>query len=247
MNYDPTTEQFEGLPLRLAWIFLRDNGLENKVFEIRDSPDRLGSLHYNLKRAKVISLLDENKLLDQFITKYWNFGNTSDGQGLIRRYRGIFSKWINREASQGDTEDENSDETTAESNEETSFALEQHLRDYLVNNLSFIEPGLIVYKDKNDREGIEYPIDENGRRVDILAIDKNGVPVILELKVSRGHERAIGQALYYRNRVKHLFGTQKARIVIVAREITPELKMATADLDGVELFQYKLSFKLENI
>ncbi|MBF8264560.1 MAG: hypothetical protein HW384_424 [Dehalococcoidia bacterium] len=138
-------------------------------------------------------------------------------------------------------------ETEDEDPEETSFALEVHLRDYLSNNLHLIEPGLRLFKDEEGREGIEYTVDANGRRIDILAIDKADIPVVVELKVSRGHERALGQSLYYRSKAKQLLNSPKARIVIVAREITPELRIATEGLPDVELFQYKLLFKLEKV
>lgn len=110
-----------------------------------------------------------------------------------------------------------------------------------------IEPGLRLFKDKEGKEGIEYQVDASRRRIDILAIDKTGIPVIVELKVSRGHEKALGQALYYRGRAKQLLSSSKARIVVVAREIIPELMVAAEGLPEVELFQYKLSFKLEKL
>ena len=42
--------------------------------------------------------------------------------------------------------------------------------------------------------GVEYPIEDG--RIDILAIDKNERPVVIELKVSHGRNRTIGQLLY---------------------------------------------------
>lgn len=68
--------------------------------------------------------------------------------------------------------------------------------------------------------------------------------LIVELKVSRGYEKVISQCLYYKNRVRQVLDAAKVRIVIVAREITPQLKTAAQDLPDVELFEYKLSVKL---
>ena len=141
--------------------------------------------------------------------------------------------------------DRTEEEDEEERIEETSFAYEEDLRDYLSKNLSVIELGLKLFKDKNGIEGIEYPIDADNKRVDILVIDKNNVPVIIELKVSRGYEKVIGQCLYYKNRVKQFLNSTKVRIIIIAREITPQLEIATEDLPDVELFEYKLSVKLE--
>ncbi len=80
-----------------------------------------------------------------------------------------------------------------------------------------------------------------------LAKDRDGIPTVIELKVSRGHEKTIGQSLYYRARVKELFKVAKARIVVVAREISPELRTATTDLQDVSLFEYRLSMSLKKV
>ncbi|MBW2075926.1 MAG: DUF91 domain-containing protein, partial [Deltaproteobacteria bacterium] len=117
-------------------------------------------------------------------------------------------------------------------------------KNYLVSNLSIIEPGLNLYKDEKGVDGTEFPVDPNNKKIDILAVDKNGTPVVIELKVSRGYEKVIGQCLYYKNRIKKLLKTQKVRIIIIAREISQNLKTATEDLPDVQLFDYKLSVKL---
>lgn len=105
----------------------------------------------------------------------------------------------------------------------TAFAYEEHLRDYLARNLQILEPGLILWNG-TEMESVEFSVD--GRRIDILAKDKQGVPVVVELKVKRGHERTIGQCLYYRAKIKELVKTDRVRIFIVAVEISPELKLA---------------------
>ncbi|MCX6382507.1 MAG: endonuclease NucS [Armatimonadetes bacterium] len=75
-----------------------------------------------------------------------------------------------------------------------TFAHEHHLRDYLAQNLSLVEPGLKLYIN-NDIKGIEYPA---GRRfIDILALSSSNDFVVIELKVSRGDDQAIGQLLCY--------------------------------------------------
>lgn len=80
----------------------------------------------------------------------------------------------------------------------TTFALESHLRDYLAKNLTVLEKGLTLWTE-NPRS-IEYSIE--GRRIDILARDVEGTPVVIELKLSRGHEATLGQSLYYRAKLK---------------------------------------------
>ncbi|MBF8264561.1 MAG: hypothetical protein HW384_425 [Dehalococcoidia bacterium] len=92
MESTPEGEQFERLPLRLAWCFLTDRGLGNKADEIRNSKDTLGSYYTTLKRARVVTLLQENKILDQFVQQVWPFGNTQEGEKQIERLRRIYDK-----------------------------------------------------------------------------------------------------------------------------------------------------------
>ena len=231
--------EFEGLPLRIVYEFLEQKGFGNETNEIRQSKDSYKSYTSSLRRGKVVELLEKNNLLEEFIDKYWPFGKTEKGKRKIQRYKRIYNSFLDSDRSEEEEEEERI--------EETSFAYEEDLRGYLSNNLSVIEPGLKLFKDKNGTEGIEYPIDADNKRVDILAIDQNNVPVIIELKVSRGYEKVIGKCLYYKNRVKQVVNSTKVRIIIIAREITPQLKIATEDLPDVELFEYKLSVKLERV
>jgi hypothetical protein len=79
------------------------------------------------------------------------------------------------------TEGEPGDEPNVEGARE--FAFERDLRNYLVKNLGLIEAGLRLY-DEEGITGVEFPV--GGRFIDILAVDKDGRYVIVELKVSRG-------------------------------------------------------------
>jgi len=129
---------------------------------------------------------------------------------------------------------------------EGGFVLEEHLREYLANNLHVLEDGMTLWPVGQDQNAVEFPVGGN-RRIDILARDRSGVPTVIELKVSRGHEKTIGQVLYYRARVKDLFKAESARIVIVAREISRELRAATSELQDVSLFEYRLSMNLNRV
>jgi hypothetical protein len=239
MNDTEKIEEFEALPLKFAYQFLAQKGFENEANEIRQSKDRYKSYSSTLRRGKVIELLEKNSMLEEFIEKYWSHGKTEDGKRRIRRYKTVYNSFLSADVGEEESEEERI--------EETSFAYEQDLKDYLSKSLPVIEPGLKLFKDENGVEGIEYPIDTENRRIDILAVDKNGVPVIIELKVSRGYEKVIGQCLYYKNKVKQLTNSTRVRIIIIAREITPQLNIATQDLPDVELFEYKLSVKLARV
>ncbi|MHB8656122.1 MAG: endonuclease NucS domain-containing protein [Terriglobia bacterium] len=133
---------------------------------------------------------------------------------------------------------------STESNSAAAFAYEEHLRDYLARNLHILEPALTLWNG-SELESVEFAIE--GRRIDILAKDTAGIPVVVELKVSRGHERTIGQCLYYRAKIKEIMKVGKVRIFIVAQEISPELKLAAQEVPDVSLFEYSLSMTVRRV
>tara|TARA_B100001105_G_scaffold64845_2_gene50755 strand:+ start:298 stop:1089 length:792 start_codon:yes stop_codon:yes gene_type:complete len=122
----------------------------------------------------------------------------------------------------------------------SEFLLEKDLQRYLAENLECIEPGLKLYED-DDLRGIEF--EAGGRRIDILAVDKLGAFVVLELKVSRGYDRVVGQLLRYMNWVRKELAEsgQRVRGIIVCRSMSPDLRLACASIKDVELCEYKLS------
>jgi endonuclease len=125
------------------------------------------------------------------------------------------------------------------------FAFERDLRNYLVKNLALIEPGLRLYEEEGII-GVEFPV--GGRFIDILATDKDGGYVVVELKVSRGYDRVVGQLLRYMGWVeKNMETSQPVRGIIVAKEITSDLKLAATRLTGVRLIEYEISFKLRPV
>ncbi len=126
------------------------------------------------------------------------------------------------------------------------FAYEADLRNYLAKNLSTIEPGLQLYQEEGIT-GVEFPV--GGRFIDILAIDAKGALVVIELKVSRGYDRVVGQLMRYMAWIQKNQAEpgQQVRGVIVAREISEDLLLACSLLPNVQLFEYELSLKLNPV
>lgn len=87
------------------------------------------------------------------------------------------------------------------------------------------------------------------RFIDILAVDDKNNYVVIELKVSRGYDRVIGQLLRYMAWIKqnHAEEAQKVRGMIIAREISDDLQLACSEIDNVELYEYNLSVTLRKI
>lgn len=128
----------------------------------------------------------------------------------------------------------------------SEFAYESDLRDFLAKNLSVIEPGLQLFQDEGI-SGVEFPA--GGRFIDILALDAEKRFVIIELKVSRGYDRVIGQLLRYMAWIeKHQAEPgQAVRGIIAAREISEDLKLACSYLPNVSLYEYELSVTLRKV
>jgi hypothetical protein len=129
----------------------------------------------------------------------------------------------------------------------SEFLLEKDLQRYLAENLECIEPGLKLYED-DDLRGIEFEAG-GGRRIDILAVDKSGAFVVLELKVSRGYDRVVGQLLRYMNWVRKELADsgQRVRGIIVCRSMSEDLRLACASIKDVELCEYKLSVTVSKV
>jgi hypothetical protein len=129
----------------------------------------------------------------------------------------------------------------------TKFALEQDLQRYLADNLYCIEPGLTLFEDE-DIKGFEYPAGGK-RRIDILAIDKSGALVVLELKVEKGYDRTVGQLLRYVNWVRQNLAEpgQRVRGIIVCRTMSEDLRLACTGIKDVELFEYRLSVTVSKV
>jgi endonuclease len=140
-------------------------------------------------------------------------------------------------------------EVADDDNEQTSrrFAYEADLRDFLAKNPNLIEPGLRFDSDEDRVTGIEFPA--GSRFIDILALDKANNYVVIELKVSRGYDRAIGQLLRYIAWIEknHATPSQSVRGVIIAREISEDLQLACSKVLGVSLFEYEISVTLKPV
>ncbi len=129
----------------------------------------------------------------------------------------------------------------------SQFALEKDLQRYLADNLQLIEPGLALFQDE-EISGFEYPAG-GGRRIDILAKDKSGGFVVLELKVEKGYDRVVGQLLRYVNWVRKELAEpgQRVRGIIVCRSMSEDLILACAGIRDVELFEYRLQVSVSKV
>jgi RecB family endonuclease NucS len=82
-----------------------------------------------------------------------------------------------------------------------------------------------------------------------LAIDSRNSYVVVELKVSRGYDRVVGQLLRYMAWIEknHAEAAQPVRGFVVAREISDDLILACSRVSGITLFEYALSVQIRKV
>lgn len=233
------------LSLKAAYAFGATKGLAEEADAIRNMVIEWDRTYTSsLRRAFVVELFERHGILEEFKKLYWTRGNTPEGEKRRRRYQRIkqqYEAFLAGNDAQDETDDPLEDEECA--NQE--FAAEADLRDFLARNPSVIEPGLQLYED-DKRKGIEYPVD--GGFIDLLTIDRKNEWVVVELKLSRGRNRALGQLLYYMAWVdQNLPRSKPCRGIIIAKEITPDLVLAVKRVPGVSLFRYELSVTVQPV
>ncbi len=130
-----------------------------------------------------------------------------------------------------------------------SFALEAQLRDFIIAHLPRISVGgesLRLYRDQSGRSGREYPTDVGP--IDILAVAPDGALVVIELKLDRGPDRALGQLARYMGWVRaNLAAGAEVRGAVVARRIDEKLRYAAAAMPGVLLLEYEVDFRVREV
>jgi len=140
--------------------------------------------------------------------------------------------------------------STEESVEEESiekgitFSFEADLQDHLIRNLEDVEKGLKLYKEYGGRTGNQYVTDVG--RIDILAIDKNGGFVVIELK-RYGSDKSCGQLLRYMGWVKkHLAKDQNVRGIIITRKADDDLRYAASIVGNIKIKEYEVEFTFKD-
>jgi len=125
--------------------------------------------------------------------------------------------------------------------EEATISLERDLENFLLNKLSILEKGLRIYEGKT---GQQFQVKSG--RIDILAHDKDGNFVVLELKAGTATESVLAQVLAYMADItRELSKGKPTRGIIVAYDFAERLVAASSLLPAIKLMKYKVNFEFE--
>ncbi len=131
---------------------------------------------------------------------------------------------------------EGEDETTEASELlEASIGLERDIEDHLINNLSAIEPGL---------ELVSRQFSTDIGRIDILARDKQGSRVVIELKVGEAKDSSLGQIARYLGWFSKL-DSKQPRGILIASGFPEGVRYGAAALSNLQLLKYSVHFSFE--
>jgi hypothetical protein len=118
---------------------------------------------------------------------------------------------------------------------ETSISLERDIEDHLIHNLEAIEKGLkFVSRQFNTEVG----------RIDILAEDKNGSRVVIEVKVGEAKDSAVGQVARYLGWFLKSDG-RPARGMLIAAGFPEGVRYGACAIPNLTLHAYKISFSFQ--
>lgn len=117
-----------------------------------------------------------------------------------------------------------------------NISLERDVQKYLYKNLDKMKEGLTT---NSDRTGKEIPVDSG--RIDILAEDLEGEPVIIEIKTGEAKRNVLGQIKAY---MADILSNNNENVtgVIVAEDFSTKLTKAITLENNIELYTYKVKF-----
>jgi len=118
---------------------------------------------------------------------------------------------------------------------EASISLERDIEDHLVSNLESIEAGLRF---------VGRQVSTDVGRIDILAEDKAGNRVIIEVKVGDAKDSAIGQVMRYLGWYTR-DDKRAPRAILIAGSFPDGVRYAASAIPGLKLLAYRVQFQFE--
>ncbi len=136
--------------------------------------------------------------------------------------------------------------TDASIEDPSSFALEEHLEEFLIKNWANTELGknYDIYEEDGEKAQ-QYQTDTGP--LDILAISKDKKRLlVVELKRGRASDAVVGQTLRYMSFVQEVLADAGQTVLgaIIAHEDDPRIRRALTMTPSIVFYRYQVSFKL---
>jgi hypothetical protein len=167
------------------------------------------------------------------------------GKGTFRLYApsrdGIWV--VDEKGARNVDEDTIVDDVDDEPRDDATMSLERDLEQFICDDPSSIEEDLRSYKEELGRQ-----FSVKSGSIDILAQDKHGDFVVIELKAGHVTDSALTQLLSYMADVKtDIADGQNVRGVLIGYRFSEKVIRASTVIPEVELKKYRASFKFEKV
>jgi hypothetical protein len=168
------------------------------------------------------------------------------GPGRFTRYRPEVHGHFTEDGQLADGDNDDGSDTGQPSDDQSEFALELHLEEFMEANWSSINFGrrIAIWSDE-EVSGRQFQTDVG--IIDFLCVDEeSGDYVVLELKKGKTNDAVVGQIQRYKGWIRRNVAEpgQGVRGMIVAHEADDKLKYALSETPNIDLMTYKVSFAL---
>jgi len=175
---------------------------KRQIFRTKDIVGWFAENHPEVKRATIIPLYQSMAVNNPGRIHHASVRPGNNRDLFFNEGQGRYRRWDKKKDPPPiyRREDEAPLRSRAARGEALEFQSEAALQFSVARNLEAVEPGLKLWSAGRGREdekspGVEFDTGEG--RIDILAVDKNGNLVVIELKVSTVKPQAVGQILAY--------------------------------------------------
>jgi len=182
------------------------------------------------QKAQVIALLQEGRLSRDAIAE-----RTGVSPGTVSAIKAHVTMGTYGVAATTNAETEELIEAA-----EATFGLERDLQLALRANIEQLEPGLQIIDDDKEYTTL-------AGRIDILARDKRGTLVVIELKAGMATPEALTQLLAYMGDLQTRQDERQIRGILVADDFHPRILFAAPAVPNVQLRKYRFRFTFEKM
>ncbi len=204
--------------------------------------EHCGDLDEHYKSDKFESLMDELKYSNQdrrnnrpnetkIPFKGDSYNNLASYRNAIERYK----RFLEDETEIAEVEEQQIEELP-EAIAQQQIGLEKDMQAAIRLNIEQLESGLTITDGGRERAV------ETGR-IDIVAKDAEGIPVVIELKTGVAGKNAVAQILSYIGSVMDEESIDDVRGILVASDFDRKARAAARVVPALTLVRYQFSFK----